>query len=106
MSETTMLNLIGVFGLVTLVFGMWLFRSGKTIEQKVPAADADSWLQPTPEINRTSLPFYNFQAHFEIWFLQLWKANATKPLAYVCIATGILLTSIFAITVFDLPTPW
>ncbi len=94
--------LLGPLGLIIFIFGIWLFRKGKVIEQKIPIADADSWLKPTPEINRTSLPFYNFQAHFELWFLQPWKANTTKPLAYVCIATGIIFLAIFVVDVFDL----
>ena|SRR3989344_2144827 len=103
MSEMTLLNLVGIFGLVIFVLGIWLFRSGKTIEQEIPHADSNVWLKPTPPMNRKSSLFYNWQAHFELWFLQVWRANSTKPLAYLCIATGVIFMIISFINILGLP---
>lgn len=79
MSETMMLNLIGVFGLILLVLGIWLIWIDKKILKR---------LSNNPTLADEIL--FNSRRT---------GGRGTKQLGLVCVATGIVLIAIFGITI-------
>ena len=100
MSETLLLNLLCVPGLVVLGVGIWLFRSGKGIEKKMSTDYTPSWtwwfINLWPAGTRP-WPFGRFENR------KYWDQHSTRPLAYICIASGLVLIFLSLASIFNLP---
>ncbi len=87
MSETMLLNLLGLLGFALFIFGIWLLRKGRGIEQKARHEYG----------TKNAVIFGN---HFPQRFLELWDPHSLKPLAYFSVAAGLVLLLIFIFSLF------
>ena len=100
MSETLLLNLLWVPGLVVLGIGIWLFRSGTGIEKKISTDYTPRWtlwfINAWPAGTRP-WPFGRFER------AQYWEQHSTRPLAYVCTAVGVAMILLSLANIFSIP---
>ncbi len=81
-----MMHALGLVGLFTFIFGIWLIRTGKSVEKEISQGSA---------IGKVRL-FNNWAPNY---MLELWGPNNTRPLAYLCVVAGLALLAIFAMSI-------
>jgi len=84
-----LMNLLGVVGFVVLIFGIWLLRAGKAVENDISQG---------PVTRRVRL--FNNWVPVRVW--QLWEPNATRPLAYLCTTVGLIFLLLFSLHVYGI----
>ena len=93
-----------------LGIGIWLFRSGKGIEKKLP-----------PDSPGDIVSFPDYKPGWRMWFINHWPAgtrpwpfgrfeyrrywyqHSTRPLAHLCIFSGLVLVLLSLVSIFNIP---
>jgi hypothetical protein len=103
MSETMLLNVVGLLGFLSFIFGVWLFRSGKRIEKKMSRdyTTKTAYAFTSPSVWGSYIGLWPFGKEHK-----LWERHSTRPLAVLCIIVGIICVYIFAVSVLNLPLAW
>lgn len=101
MPETLLSNLLFVPGLVSLSVGIWLFRSGKGIEKKMSTDYTPRWTWWfTNSWHPAGVRPWPFGRY---WNIKYWDQHSTRPLAFICIASGLVFTFLSLVSIFNLP---
>ncbi len=81
-----LMYILALTGTALCIFGVWLFRTGKSIEKNISQG---------PVTNQVRL-FNNWGPNY---ILEIWGPNNTRPLAYLCVIVGTGLLVLFALSV-------
>jgi hypothetical protein len=82
-----LIYLLGLFGLILFVFGVWLIRNRKDIEPKARHEYR----------TRNAIIFGNYNPQ-RIW--ELWGPHSLKPLTYFSMVAGLVCILIFISSLF------